>query len=74
MNHHATELHYIKKGYEYRTYLEQEDDNQKLFHYCFKDGKEIDMGVNFYNESPYELMSPELFGIYVNQIEVFIQG
>ena len=35
MNIQSTDLHYIKKGYEYRTYLDREDDNQKLFHYCF---------------------------------------
>jgi hypothetical protein len=74
MNINGTQLQYIKKGYEYRTYEDVEDDNIKIFHHCFKDGKEIEMSYHFYNESPYELIAPELFGIYINQLEVFIQG
>ena len=33
----STDLEYTIDGYQYRTYLEVEDDNQKLFHFCFKD-------------------------------------
>jgi hypothetical protein len=70
----GTTLQYEYKGYQYRTYLDVEDDNQKLFHYCFKDGKEIKMPYDFQNSSPYRRVSPEAFINFVQDLEVFIQG
>lgn len=54
-------IHYTYKGYEYRTEEDVEDDNVKIFHYVFKDGKRVDMPKYFYNYSPYSYVSYELF-------------
>jgi uncharacterized protein YacL (UPF0231 family) len=62
------------RGYEYRTWLEVEDDNQKIFHECWKDGKQIKMPYEFYNHSPYSYMTVDEFTSFIQRVEVFIQG
>jgi hypothetical protein len=61
-------------GFRYRPYYEEEDDNCKIFHECYKDGQRITMPREFYNHSPYERMDMAMFSHYVQQLEVFIQG
>ena len=67
-----TELQYKYNGFEYRTYLEREDDNQKLFHYCYRRRPEDDqlievrMSPAFYNSSPYSLITVEEFKQFVD--------
>lgn len=61
-------------GYEYRVYEDVEEDNIKLFHYCYKDGKQVNMPLEFYNHSPYRTMAPEEFVKHVQTLEVFVQG
>ena len=54
--------------YEYRTYLEVEDDNMKIFHYCYKDGLEVKMPYDFYNYTPYDYMSVEEFKRFLEAV------
>lgn len=61
-------------GYQYRPWEDVEEDNIKIFHECYKDGKRITMPREFYNFSPYQRMDMAMFSHYVQQIEVFIQG
>ena len=72
-NINTTDLEFNLNGYQYRTYLEVEDDNQKLFHHCFLNGNEVKMEKEFYNHSPYETMPYEVFKQYVHQLEVWMQ-
>lgn len=69
-----SDLEYTVNDYEYRTYLDVEEDCMKLFHYCYKNGQEIRMPIEFYNESPYSKVKPEKFKQYIRELEVFIQG
>lgn len=61
-------------GYEYRIYEDVEIDNIKIFHYCYKDGKEVSMPREFYNYTPYDTMSPAEFVKHIQTLEVFAQG
>jgi hypothetical protein len=65
----STDLEYNINGYQYRTYLEVEDDNQKLFHLCFKDGQQVEMPYAFTNHSPYSKVSKEEFLGYIRGLE-----
>lgn len=56
-----TTYHFTVDGYEYRTDLDVEEDNQKIFHYCFKDGLPVKMPYDFYNHTPYDYMSVDEF-------------
>jgi hypothetical protein len=63
----STDLEFIINGYEYRTYLEVEDDNQKLFHLCFLNGQQVQMPYSFNNHSPYSKVSKEEFRKYLTE-------
>lgn len=67
-------LQYSINGFDYCTYLDIEEDNQKIFHYCFKDGKEIKMPYEFYNHSPYSYITPDEFVAYTQHLIVFLQS
>ena len=62
----GTDKHYAYKGYEYRTYDDVDDDCIKMFHLCFKDGKEVKMPPEFYNHSPYSLIALRDFEQFVD--------
>jgi len=66
--------HYVYNGYEYRPWDDVEPDNIKTFHECYKDGKRIRMPREFYNHSPYSLMTRDEFVKHVQTVEVFVQG
>jgi hypothetical protein len=68
------DLQYTANGYEYRTYLDIEEDNQKIFHYCYKDGVEIKMPYEFYNHSPYSYMPKDKFVAFTQHLVVFLQS
>jgi hypothetical protein len=61
-------------GFQYRPWDDVEEDNIKIFHECYKDGRRITMPREFYNHSPYHYMDMAMFSHYVQQLEVFIQG
>ena len=65
----STDLEFEFNGHQYRTYLEVEDDNQKLFHLCFKDGQQVQMPYAFTNHSPYSKVSKEEFLGYIRGLE-----
>jgi hypothetical protein len=65
---------YTYLGYEYRPYEDVEEDNIKIFHECYRDGKRISMPQEFYNHSPYSYMDCDQFVKHVQTIEVFVQG
>jgi hypothetical protein len=67
-----TDLQYEINGFQYRTYLDIEEDNQKIFHYCYKDGKEIKMPREFQNHSPYSYITPDEFRNFM--LEAFVQS
>ena len=67
----STDLEYNLNGYEYRTYLEVEDDNQKLWHLCYLNGKEVRMGKDFYNHSPYARITPDEFMVYLYEAGLY---
>ena len=66
--------HFTVNEYEYWTDEDVEPDVRKLWHYCFKDNKEVKMSSEFYNHSPYRFMSREDFTSHVMTLQVFIQG
>ena len=76
------DLRYSYKGYEYRTYDDIEEDNIKTFHFCFRrraeDGLLIEVGMprEFYNTSPYDMVSVDDFKKYVDEIALveFVQS
>jgi len=70
----GTDLNYSYNGYEYRTWEDREEDNCKIFHECYRDGVRISMPSEFYNHSPYSLMSRDKFRSHVQTVEVFVQG
>jgi hypothetical protein len=65
---------YSYLGYEYRPYEDVEEDNIKIFHEVYKHGQRINMPREFYNHSPYSLMTFEEFVQGIQTVEVFIQG
>lgn len=67
-----TDLQYEINGFQYRTYLDIEEDNQKIFHYCYKDGKEVTMPREFKNMGPYSYITPDEFRNFM--LEAFVQS
>lgn len=67
----TTDLEYNFNGYQYRTYLEVEDDNQKLFHFCYLNGKEVQMEKSFYNHSPYSRITVDEFQCYLHEAGLY---
>ena len=65
---------YSYLGYEYRPWDDVEEDNIKTFHECYKNGQRVRMPREFYNHSPYSLMTFEEFVGHIQTVEVFIQG
>ena len=63
----STTLVYEYKGYQYRTYLDIEEDNMKTFHYCYKEGVEVKLPYAFYNHSPYSDVPYESFVSIVDE-------
>jgi hypothetical protein len=61
----STDLQFKLNDYEYRTYLEVEEDNQKLFHLCFLSGRQVEMPSEFTNHSPYSKITPDEFMGYL---------
>jgi len=76
----TADLQYEINGFQYRTWDDVEDDNIKTFHYCYRrrpeDGQliEIRMPGEFYNHSPYSLITPDEFRGFLATLEVFIQS
>jgi hypothetical protein len=70
----GTDLNYAYNGYEYRTWEDREEDNCKIFHECYRDGVRIKMSDDFYNHTPYSLMTFDEFVGHVQTVEVFVQG
>ena len=65
---------YSYLDYEYCPWDDVEEDNIKTFHEVYKGGKRIRMPREFYNHSPYSLMSFDEFVQHVQTVEVFAQG
>ena len=70
----GTDLMFSYNDYQYRTWEDREEDNCKIFHECYKDGVRINMPHEFYNHSPYSLMSHNEFVQHIQTVEVFVQG
>lgn len=66
--------HYQYRGYQYITWDENDGDWSQTFHECWKDGQQVRMSREFYNQSPYDLIEYDDFVKFVNTLEVFIQG
>lgn len=62
----STDLECEYMGYQYRTYRDVEEDNIKLWHLCYKDGKEVTMPRAFVNHSPYSTWSKEEFAQFID--------
>ena len=58
---------YEYRGYEYRVWEDIEEDNIKMFHECYKDGKRVELCREFENTSPYRYVKKEDFIRYVEQ-------
>ena len=58
---------YEYRGYEYRVWEDIEEDNTKMFHECYKDGKRVELCREFENTSPYRYVKKEDFIRYVEQ-------
>ena len=71
---HPRDLQYTVDGFSYYVIEDREEDNIKLFHECYKDGRRVVMPMAFYNESPYRLITPDAFKKYLQTIEVFVQS
>ena len=68
------DFQYSIDGFAYHAIEEREEDNLKLFHECYRDGRRVVMPMEFYNESPYRLITPEAFKKYIRTVEVFVQS
>jgi hypothetical protein len=71
---HPRDFQYTVDGFSYHAIEDREDDNIKLFHECYRDGRRVVMPAAFYNESPYRLITPAKFREYCRTVEVFIQS
>ena len=71
---HPRDLQYTVDGFSYYAIEDREEDNIKLFHECYKDGRRVVMPMAFYNESPYRLITPDAFKKYLQTIEFFVQS
>ena len=67
----STDLEFEFNGYQYRTYLEVEDDNQKLFHFCYLNGQYVQMEPSFYNHTPYERMTRDEFMCHLHMAGLY---
>jgi hypothetical protein len=65
---------YSYLGYEYRPWDDVEEDNIKTHHECYKGGQRVKMPREFYNHSPYDIMTFDQFVGHVQTVEVFVQG
>lgn len=72
----GTDLEFEYKGYQYRTYRDVEEDNIKLWHLCYKDGREVSLNRKFHNTSPYRYVDRKDFERYVDEeiLVDFING
>jgi hypothetical protein len=61
-------------GYQYIVERDDEYDNIKNYHYCYKDGVEVKMPDAFYRTSPYTWLTKEQFTKHIRTLEVFVQG
>jgi hypothetical protein len=68
------DLIYEYRGYRYMIWHEYEDDNVKMFHECWREGRQIRMPDEFYNHSPYKVMTRAEFIAHCHSLEVFLQG
>jgi hypothetical protein len=71
---HPRDLQYTIDGFSYYAIEDREEDNIKLFHECYRDKVRVVMPQEFYNESPYRLITPDAFKKYIRTIEVFVQS
>ena len=62
------------RGYQYLIWHEYEEDNVKIFHECWRQGRQLKMPQEFYNHSPYSVMTREEFVAHCHSLEVFLQG
>ena len=67
-------IHFEYNSYTYRTWDDVEPDNIKTFHECYQGSRRIKMPVDFYNHSPYSLMTYDEFVKHIQTVEVFVQG
>jgi 7-cyano-7-deazaguanine synthase in queuosine biosynthesis len=74
MSMRGSDLVFSYNNYQYRVWEDCDDDCIKIFHECYRDGERITMPTEFYNHTPYSLMSREEFVKHVQTVEVFIQG
>jgi|TARA_B110000967_G_C18886855_1_gene564551 hypothetical protein len=56
------------KGFTYEPWLDEEEDNRKIFHDVYYEGKEVKMPHWFSNISPYRDPTPAEFINAVNEI------
>jgi len=68
--------HFSYQGFEYQTWEDIDDDVIKTYHECWKDGRQIRMSREFYNTSPYDLVTYEDFCRYVDEVilEIFVNS
>ena len=71
---HPRDLQYTVDGFQYYAIEDREDDNIKLFHECYKDGRRIIMPNEFYQHSPYSHVPQDKFREYIQTVEVFVQS
>jgi len=65
MNTNRLTKQFSLNEYTYYTDLEAEEDNQKIYHYCFMGGNEVKLEKDFYNHSPYSKITPDEFMGYL---------
>lgn len=61
-----TEYQFNVDGYQYRTWIDDDDDVRKIFHECYFDEKEVKMPSEFYNFTPYHYMNPSEFKTFLD--------
>lgn len=65
------QLHFDLNGYEYRTDLDVEDDNIKIFHYCVFNGQQVKMTPDFANHTPYDYITADEFMCYLQEAGLY---
>jgi len=65
MNTNGLTRQFSLNDYTYYTDLDIEEDNQKIFHYCFVGANRVEMPPEFTNHSPYSYITPDEFMCYL---------
>ena len=65
----GTDYQFEVDGYQYRTWIDDDDDVRKIWHECYFDGKEVAMPSSFNRYTPYSYMSKQEFAKFIDELK-----